>query len=416
MGKTLKLAAILFVINFAIFAIGDAVHLDDFVLYLFILPVSITVSVILLIVAAIQNARKSYLAKDEVQRSRSRKKTFIILGCVVGALFLGCIAIMFACGYIIPGRDRHKNWPRFPGSSNPEMILAAIPNLYIYDVEPLPNTPYYLVHFTRDSLLFNDVTTGGAEFQNFGIIDNKGNFKIEYQKTTVEYLDGDRIIVKENTYGDEKKLPEICDIIDIKTLTTIQSEINKIPLPATKEEFDESYGTEQGQARFKEKYQTDFFKNLSGVKSIETERYYNGSDYRGYTLYKDTAGKLYKTASYDDSSQLDMLSPQVSGYESAKSIFGTKTIAPNIKQSGESIVLYNEANGGFGSSGLYYRYHQTWLLYYSAFIGKNVTSFKLEGIEKNDPYTTFYQLNKATGDRDTLVFVADNKIYKLYKK
>ena len=80
MGKTLKLAAILFVINFAIFAIGDAVHLDDFVLYLFILPVSITVSVILLIVAAIQNARKSYLAKDEVQRSRSRKKTFIILG------------------------------------------------------------------------------------------------------------------------------------------------------------------------------------------------------------------------------------------------------------------------------------------------------------------------------------------------
>jgi len=416
MGKTLKLAVILFVINFAIFAIGDALHVNDFVLYLFILPVSITVSVILLIIAAIKNARKSYLAKNEVQRRRSRKRNFIILGCVVAALFIGCMAIMFACGYKIPGRDRHKNWPDFPGSSNPAMVLTAIPNLYIYDIEPLQNTPYYLVHFTRDSLLFNDVNTGGRELQNFGIMDADGNFKIEYQKTTEEYMDDDRIIVKEITYGDEKKLTEICDIINIKTLITTQEQINKILLPASREEFDESYSTEQGQARFKEKYQTDFFRNLSGVKSVEAENYYEGSDYRGYTLYKDAAGKLYKTASYNDSSQLDMLSPQVAGYTSAKTTFGNKTVAPNIKQSGESIVLYNEANGGFNSSGIFYKYHQTWLLYYSAFIGKNITSFKLEGIEKNDPYTTFYQLNKVTGERDTLVFVADNKLYKLYKR
>jgi len=416
MGKTLKLAIVLFVINFAIFAVGDALHVNDFVLYLFILPVSITVSVILLIIAAIKNARNNYLAKDDLQRRQSRKKSFIILGCVVAGLLIAYVTFMFACGYKIPGRDRHKNWPYFPGSSNPEMVLAPIPNLYIYNIEPLQGTPYYLVHFTRDSVMFNDVNTGGRELQNFGIMDNKGNFKIEYQKTTLEFIDGDRIIVKENTYGDEQKLPETCDIIDIKTLTKTQDQVNKIPLPATREEFDESYGTEQGQARFKAKYQTEFFRNLSGVRSVELSSYYDSGNYRGYSLYKDAAGKLYKTVSYDDNSQLDMLSPQVTGYTSVKNTFGIKTIAPNIKQSGESIVLYNEANGGYGSSGLFYEYHQTWLLYYSAAIGTNVTSFKLEGGEKNDPYTTFYQLNKVTQERDTLVFVAENKIYKLHKK
>lgn len=412
--KILKLAVILFIINFAIFAIGDAVHVNDFVLYLFILPVSITVSVILLIITAIRNARNKYIAKDAVQRKHSRKRGLIIFGCVVAALIVGYIVFMFACGYKIPGRDKHKNWPYFPGSSNPEMVLASIPNLYIYNIEPLPNTAYYIVHFTRDSLQFHDSNLGGM--QNFGIVDSKGNFKVEYIKSTTEFMDGDRIIVKENTYGDEK-LPVTCDFIDSKTLAKTEGVITKIPLPATKEEFDEHYGTDEGQTSFKQKYQSAFFKNLSGVKSIEADNNYDGSDYRGYSLYKDESGKLYQTTSYDDGMQLDMLSPQVSGYTPPKKTNDSKSKTPNIQQSGESIILYNDVNSGMGGSySVFYEYHQTWLLYYSATIGKNTTSFKLEGSDKDHAYTTFYQLNKATADRDTLVFFADGKLYRLYKK
>jgi len=411
MGKTLKLTIILFVINFAIFAIGDAVHVDDFVLYLFLLPVSITVSVILLIIASIKNARKSYLAKDVVQRKRSRKKSLIVLGCVVAVLLAGYVVFMFACGYKLPGRDRHKNWPVFPGSSNPNMVLAPIPNLYVYSIEPIPHSPYYIIHFTRDSILYHEVNVGGVT-QNFGIIDNTGKFKIEYSKSTTEYLDGNRIIVEDDEY-DSEKLPKTCEIIDLKTLIITKAQINKIRLTASKDEFDDSYGTEQGQARFKEKYQTDFFRSLAGVKSIMADGYYDGVGYRGYTLYKDTDGQLYK-ASYEDRSQLDLLSPQVAGYTPEKDDRSAADLAPNIKQSAEPIVLYNEANGGFGSSGLFYRYHQTWLLYYSAAVVKNVTSFKIEGSDANSPYTTFSQLNKPSRSQDTLVFFADGKVYRLF--
>jgi hypothetical protein len=414
MGKILKLFIILFIINFAVFAIGDAVHVDDFLLYLFLLPVSITVSITVLIVSAIRNARTNYLAKGEVQRKTSRKRNYIVLGCVVTGLVIAYVAIMFACGYKLPGRDRHKNWPYFPGSSNPEMVLTPVPNLYIYNIQPIEKTPYFLVHFTRDSVLYHEVSVGGG-MHNFGITDSNGNFKIEYPKSTVEFMDGENIIVKEDNYS-EGKLPAWCDVIDLKTLTINKVQINKIPLAATKEDLDKAYGTEKERIRFKEKYQTEFFRKLKGVESIESDKYSAGGNYRGYVLFKDSNGHFYQTATYDETSLLDILSPQVAGYTSPKNAFGLESKAPNIKPTGEPIILYNDANGGLGSSGLYYEYHQTWLLYYSAVVGQNVTSFKIEGSDKNAPYTTFYQLNKAARNSDTLVFVADGKIYKLYKK
>jgi hypothetical protein len=414
MGKTLKLFIILFIINFAIFAIGDATHVNDYVLYLFLLPVSIIVSIIVLIVSAIRNARTNYLAKGEVQRKTSRKRNYIVLSCILAGLFVAYVLIMFACGYKLPGRDRHKNWPYFPGSSNPEMVLTPVPDLYIYNIQPIKNTPYFFMHFTRDSVLYHEVSVGGG-MHNFGITDSNGNFKIEYQKSTVEFLNGENIIVQEENYS-EGKLPALCDVIDLKTLTINKVQINKIPFAASKEDLDKAYGTEQERIHFKEKYQTEFFRNLKGVESIEPDKYNAGGNYRGYTLFKDTNGSLYQTATYDETSLLDILSPQVAGYTSPKNAFGLESKAPNIKPTGEPIILYNDANGGLGSSGLYYEYHQTWLLYYSALVGQNVTSFKIEGSDKNAPYTTFYQLNKAERNSDTLVFVADGKIYKLYNK
>lgn len=417
MGKLLKLAFILLVINIAIFAVGDALHVNDFLLYLFLLPVSISVSLILFIIAVIKNIRNRYLAKDTLQRKASRKKGLIIFGCVVALLIVAYITFIFACGFKIPGRDRHKNWPYFPGSSNKEIILKADPDLYIYNIEPLKNTPYYLIHFTRDSIQFYNSNVGGMEY--FGIIDNSGNFKVTYNKSTMQFTDGSRVIVKDEMYGDDAKLPQTCDVYDIKTLFRTEEQINNIPIPATKEEFDEAYGTEHGQTRFKEKYQTAFFKNLTGIRSIETksDRYYGGGDYRGYTVYKDDNGKLYKTASYDDSSQLDLLSPQVAGYTLSKSDTPDKSKASNILPSGESIILYNDVNSGIGSGyNLFYEYHQTWLLYYTAFIGRNSTSFKLEGSDRDTPYTDFYQLNKVSKDNDTLIFVAENKLWRLFKK
>jgi hypothetical protein len=250
---------------------------------------------------------------------------------------------------------------------------------------------------------------------NFGFIDGNGNFKIEYPKSTVEFMDGENIIVKEDNYSEEK-LPAWCDVIDLKTMTINKVQINKIPLAATKEDLDKAYGTEKERIRFKEKYQTEFFRKLKGVESIESDKYSAGGNYRGYVLFKDSNGHLYQTETYDETSLLDILSPQVAGYDSQKNAFGLESKAPNIKPTGEPIILYNDANGGLGSSGLYYEYHQTWLLYYSAVVGQNVTSFKIEGSDKNAPYTTFYQLNKAARNSDTLVLVADGKIYKLYKK
>jgi hypothetical protein len=415
MHKLVKLILILFAINFAVFAISDAFHVDDFLLYLFLLPVSITVSFILFIIAVIKNIRNSYVAKDAVQRKASRKKGLVIFGCVVLLFLVGFIALVFACGYKIPGRDRHKNWPHFPGSSSEAMVIKADPNLHIYQIKPIANTPFYTVYFTTDSLHLDNGNVNNTRY--FGIMDNKGRFRVKYENSTLQFWDGNRIIVKKDIYGDDAKLPEPCDVYDLQTLTKTEEVINPVPLPATKAEYNEAAGTEQGQTRFKEKYHNDFFDNLSGVPSIVYSDYYSDNDYRGYTLYKDTTGKLYKTASYDDSLLLETLSPQVTGYTPVKDSTANKNTAPNIKRAGESVITYNNANGGvYSSSGIFYEFHQTWLLYYTAFVGSNTTCFKLEGSDKDCPYTNFYQLNEASKDMDTLLFVAENKVYRLYKK
>jgi len=425
MGKLIKLFLILIVINFAIFAISDATGVDDFALYFFMLPVSVTVSVILFIIEAIRTSHKTYIAKDATQRKASRKRSLLIFVGIVIGLGIGWVILCFSSGYKIPGRDKHKNWPVFPGSSNPQVALKAIPDLYIYNLEPIKNTPYYAIFFSRDSIQFHDSSIGGQHL--FGIIDKTGKIKYETDKSVSAYLDNGRIIIREVNY-EKQKYPVTCDVIDTATLTLSNAQINAMPVPLTYDEFSEIYyKSDQAQADFRTKYTTDFYKNLQGIAPIEQDPVYGDSDSldRGYGFYKDHKGNLYELDDYNNDAQLDALSPQVSGYKLKPGDYTNKTIAPNIKLSDKSIISDNEITGGISTSygkpnggrdGIFFSFYQTWLMYYTAIVGRNSTSFKLEGGQKDKPYITFYQLNQVKRDTDTLLFVADNRVWKVFGK
>ena len=201
-----------------------------------------------------------------------------------------------------------------------------------------------------------------------------------------------------------------------------------MPVPLTYDEFsDIYYKSDQAQADFKTKYTTDFYKNLQGIAPIEQDPVYGSSDdlYRGYGFYKDDKGNLYELEEYNNDAQLDALSPQVSGYKLKPGNYSYKTATPNIKMADKSIIINNEiSNGGFSlfstsnsnSDGILFSFYQTWLMYYTAKVGRNSTSFKLEGGDKDQPYTTFYQLNQPKRDTDTLLFAADNRVWKVYGK
>ena len=146
---------------------------------------------------------------------------------------------------------------------------------------------------------------------------------------------------------------------------------------------------------------------------------------RRYGFYKDDKGNLYELENYNNDVQLDALSPQVSGYKLKAGDYSSKTVAPNIKMADKSIISDNEiSNGGFSlfstsnsnSNGIFFSFYQTWLMYYTATVGRHSTSFKLEGGEKDQPYTTFYQLNNTKRDTDTLLFVADSRVWMVYGK
>lgn len=425
MSKLTKLFLILIVINFAIFAISEAAHLNDFILYLFLLPVSITVSVILLIIEAVRTSRKSYIAKDAAKRKASRKRSLLIFMGIVIGLGIGWVILCFTSGYKIPGRDKHKDWPLFPGSSNPQVALKAIPDLYIYNLEPIKNTSYYAIFFSRDSIQFYDSSIGGQHL--FGIIDKTGKIKFETDKSVSAYLDNDRIIIKEVNY-EKQKYPVTCDVINTTTLTVSKEQINAMPVPLTYDEFSEIYYKgDQAQADFRTKYTTDFYKNLQGIAPLEQDPVYSGGDSldHGYGFYKDDKGNLYELEEYNNDAQLDALSPQVSGYKLKPGDYSYKTVAPNIKLSDKSIIINNEiTNGGFSffgtsnnnSDGILFSFYQTWLMYYTANVGRHNTSFKLEGGDKDKPYTTFYQLNQPKRETDTLLFVADSRVWKVYGK
>jgi hypothetical protein len=412
MSRITKLFLILFVINFAVFAVSEAVHLNDYLLYLFLLPVTITVSLILLIIEAVRISRKTYRAKDVLQRKSYRKRSLLIVTGVVIGLGVGFVILCFDSGYKIPGRDKHKNWPIFPGSSNPDISINAVPDLYIFNLEAINGTPYYLVNFTRDSIQFHDRNIGGQHL--LGIIDNSGKFILEYKNNVTAFVNGKNIIIKEVSY-ETLKYPINCDVFNIATLSLSKAKINAIPMPLAYNDFsDLYYKNEHSQIDFKVKYGSDFYDNLQGIASFEESPAYAGdtSAERGYSLYKDNKGNLYEVEDYNNNFQLSVLNPQLMGYKLKPSDLNSKSISENIKPADKSIIIDNDMAGG--DKGWLFSFYQTWRMYYTATVGNHSTSFKLDGGEKDKPYIKFYQLNRASRNHDTLVLVADGKVYRLF--
>jgi hypothetical protein len=411
MSRIIKLFLILFVINFAVFAISEAVHLNDYFLYLFILPVTITVSVILLIIETVRISRKSYAAKDAIQRKSYRKRSFFIFAGIVIGLGVGFIILCFDSGYTIPGRDKHKNWPMFPRSSNPSISISAVPELYIFNLEAINGTPYYLVNYTRDSIQFRDNNMGGQHL--FGIINSSGKFILEYKNNVTAFVDGKNIIIKEVSY-EALKYPINCDVFNVATLSLSKAKINAMPMPLSYTDFSELYyKNEKSQIDFKVKYSSDFYNKLQGIASFEENPTYTGdtSAERGYSLYKDDTGNLYEVEDYNNNFQLSVLNPKLSGYKLKPSDLNSKSIADNIKPADKSIIIDNEMAGG--NKGFFFSFYQTWLMYYKVTLAGESTYFKLEGGDKDKPYTNFYQLNNVDRATDTLVFLADNRIWKV---
>ncbi|MBJ6107843.1 hypothetical protein JAO73_02390 [Hymenobacter sp. BT523] len=47
--------------------------------------------------------------------------------CLLGAVLLGA-GLCFALGYRLPWRDRHPDWPAFPRTTNPRLVVEKIPD------------------------------------------------------------------------------------------------------------------------------------------------------------------------------------------------------------------------------------------------------------------------------------------------
>lgn len=422
MNKTLKTFLILAALNILFAIIGVVTGADGFAL-LILLTLSIVISVLIIVIVFIVQTRKKYLEKDHTGRKKARKMGIIIVISTLIILAIGWTILSFNSGYKIPESDKHKDWSYFPKGNNPDVIIAPLDSMYVYNLATIKNADYYPVQFTKDSIEFYDSNIGGQVL--FGIMDREGKLKAAYDKAVSAYIDGDRIIVIPATYGDEKP-PTICDVYNIKTLELKKEPINLIVLPEKYDSYSGPYSSEDGKERFIKKYRTPFFENLEGVKSFEEKPVYPASDKnRGYGLYKDKEGRLYQTDGYDSSYSFDILSPQCSSYTLTVSEFGVKTKADNIKQAEIPIIYKNNLNSGVsiaygspngGHDGIYFNYYQTWLMYYTINIGNTTTSFKLEGGEKDWPYIRFYQLNHPVKDSDALYFIAESKIWKVKRK
>lgn len=420
MNKTLKAFFILAALNILFAIAGVTFDMDGFAMLL-LMTASIVISLFIILIVFVVQTRKKYVAKDTIERKKSRRIMILITLIIVVVLAIGWIVLSFQSGYKMPGSDKHKDWSYFPVGSNPDMAIEPIKNLYIYNVESVKGSDYYFVHFTNDSIEFYDSNIGGQV--RFGIMDSNANFKVKYDKDVYAFLSSDttRLIVMETTYGNDPA-PLTCDVYNTKTLQLTKEPLNTISIP---EAFD-PYLNEEGKKEYRKKHGSTFFQNLKGIKSLEEKPIYTASDKsRGYILYENKEGKLYKLEDYEKAYSLNILCPQCDGYTLEVSEYGPNMKITNIAATEEPIIFKNNLNSGVsiaygspngGSDGIYFGYYQTWLMYYMATIGKSKTSFKVEGGEKDWPYIRFYQLNKVSMDNDILYVIAESKIWKIYHK
>ncbi|WP_306351169.1 hypothetical protein [Flavobacterium sp. '19STA2R22 D10 B1'] len=420
MNKTLKTFLILAGSVILVAILGTALGMDGFVM-LFLMTFMIVISLLIVIGVSIQQSRKKYLDLDNSGKKKFRKRMFIISIITVIILIVGWIILSFQSGYILPQRDQHKDWSYFPKSSNSNVSIRALDSLYIYNLEPIKGTENYLISFAKDSLRFG----GGTEEVFYGIINAQGDFKVQYDKAVTVYIDNDRIIFSEIIYGDNPDTT-YCDVYDSKTLALKKEIIQSITLPETYDSYSGSYATDAGKELYIKKYRTAFFENLRGIKTFSDKAIYPASDKnRGFAIYSDKNGTLYQIQNSNDVYSLDVLAPQCAGYDLELSAFEATTLSENIKMSSPPIVYKNNLNSGVSigygnpnSNGdeVYFRFYQTWLMYYTVTLGKTITSFKIEGGKKKYPYVRFYQLNTLKKDTDALYIVAKSRVWKIQKK
>jgi len=420
MKKTLKLLIVLVIINILIVGISFMLGLGDMGTVVVLIFSSI-ISLVILVITFFLQLHTSYSNKNPTQKSVSRKRGWIItVGIVVGALVIFVVA-SFMNGYKIPQWDKHKDWGEFPKSSNPDVVIDSIKGLFITNIDTAPESDYYFVHFTSDTPNHYDAVNNGSI--EFGIMDKHCKMKIKYTGKVSAYLGTDKLFV----LSDEEENDSVtffCDVYDTKTLKRSRQEIHFLDIPVRFEYYPDPGDPQYTKKQFYEKYRSDFFDTLKGVKSLD-ENAPSEDNYRGYILYTDNEGKLYRLKDYKDNTTLDVLCAKCYGFQQTATANYTVS-TKNIVMLDESILWKNDLNSGLsisygnpnggGNDGFYFNYYHTWLMYYTVHLGTSKTSFKAEGGGKDKPYLNFLQLNQPKYNTDTLYFAADNKLWRVYNK
>lgn len=388
---------------------------------LFVSAWCIFISLIILIVFFIVQLRKSYVAKDPQQRLTSRKRGWIITFSIFALIIAVFITASFMNGYRIPQWDKHSDWNEFPKGSNPDVVIDSIVGVTITNIDTALNSDHYFVHYFADTLNYYDAINSGPI--SFGIMDKQCKIKVRYNEKVSVYLDDTRLIVI-NQASENDSAALFCDVYNVKTLQKSRQEIHSLKMPPRFKYYPGAGEPVYTPETFYKKYRDNFFDDLKGIKSLEENTPGENVD-RGYILFTDKNGKLYRLKDYEDDTTLGILCKNCDSYKYTGTVH-YKTSTKNIVLRDESILWENNLNSGLslgfgnpngnGNDGFYFYYYPTWLMYYDIHIGNQTTSFKAEGGAKDKPYLEFLQLNEPKSSSDTLYFAADNKLWKVYRR
>lgn len=429
MSRIFKTFVLLLAINLVLIIIaevGDNYGYNNLFFYFFIFPPAIIISLLILIYVTAVHIRKKYQAKDTTQKNRVRKKALVITAVVLITLLTGWVIIAFQIGYKIPQADRHRDWKFFPAGSNTAVRIVARDSLYLYNIEPIPGTTDYFVHFTNDSADFYDSSSRPILF---GIMDTLGHFKLKYSSAIAPYFDPEnhRLVIDRIRYGTDSDKTDSCIVYSMADLSHTQPALKTLIIPQSFEEFSKGNSSEKMRTAYIKKYRNDFFKSLRGIRRLEEKPYYENDGNRGYGLFTDSKGDIYKLKEgfYSDEG-LTLLCPACDGYVAKEQAYGHKMQAPGFRMSAPSTIYQNHFQGnidlgiGFYGNGnnkdFFMRYDQSWLLYYTINIGTVSTSFKLEGSAKNSPNTTFFQISSPHSTADVFVVASGDRIWDISRK
>lgn len=351
-------------------------------------------------------------------QKRSISKMAWIVITIILVLFSAYILLALKNGYRFPDRDKHRDWKAFPQGSNPKITITPLENLYISNLQAIPGTSCYMIFYSTDSTSFHD-NNAGAGFSHFGIINDRGELKATFQEQSQVYYDDKRIMIVKTDYESNKS--DTCEVFEPLTMTTHLQIIHTLQLPETLAHF--AGGQPADTAAYVKKYQNAFFGSLRGVRWFEERAIspYNRNRSRGYGLYTDAAGMLYRADSYSKY-DLGLLSPGSRNYELEQSAFVSATSGESILMPDPPALHKNDIRCGYSigfgkpngsGGGFYFFVNHTWVMYYTARVGHSTTSFKEEGPEKGEPYTKLYQLNRPQNANDPLVIIANNRIWQL---